>query len=143
MAENTPSNPSFFTTLKSGLTNRRSLIIIAIALALGMAGAALGSHLYLKPMRAIAEKRYQSHLCLIRLYDLQIAYHAAHETYANDLDTLLATAPDAAELRAQLKNSVDINTLTVVGDAERFRLEANVLDEQRTSVKIRGPLGKR
>jgi len=47
------------------------------------------------------------------------------------------------ELREKLKATVDINTLAVVGDANRFRLEVNVLDPQRTSVKIRGPLGER
>ena len=143
MSESNQPSPSFFTTLKSTFTNRRNLLFIAIAVALGAAGAAVGSHLYLKPVRAIADSRYQSHLCMIRLYDLQMAYRGAHETYANDLDTLLATAPDAAELRAKLQANVDINTLAVVGDADRFRLEANVLDETRTAVKIRGPLGKR
>ena len=103
----------------------------------------MGWKLYLQPLRAIADIRFQSHECLMRLYDLQMAYHEANGTFANDLDTLLASASDGAQLRAKLQASVDLGTLAVIGDENRFRLEANVLDPQRTSVKIRGPLGER
>jgi len=37
---------------------------------------------------------------------------------------------------------VDLNTLAVIGDENRFRLEANVSDPLRTSIKIRGPVGE-
>lgn len=144
MEESTPpSEPSFFARLKTALLEPRTLFLIALSLALGAAGAAAGRHFYLKPLRAVAYTRYQSHLALMRLYDLQMAYRGANGTFANDLDTLLAGAPDAAKLREQLAASVDINTLAVVGDANRFRLEANIRDAERTSVKIRGPLGER
>jgi hypothetical protein len=126
--------------LKSNLRKPRTWIFVALALALGGAGAGAYWQFALKPMRAVAYTRYQSHLALMRLYDLQIAYRDANGTYANDLDTLLMSAPDGAQLRAQLKGCVDLNTLAVVGDASRFRLEANVLDPSRTSVKIRGPM---
>jgi len=143
MEETTPSEPSFFAKLKASFTQPMTLACIAGALALGAGGAALGRHFYLKPIRATADLRYQSHLGLMRLYDLQMEYHGANETFANDLDTLLASASDGPKLREQLAATMDINTLAVIGDANRFRLEANVLDERRTSVKIRGPLGER
>lgn len=143
MEESSPESPTYFSQLKRALTEPRTLFVVALALALGAAGAGVGWKLFLQPARAIAAIRYQSHLGLMRLYDLQVAYHGAHGTYANDLDTLLASAPDGAKLRAQLAATMDINTLAVIGDATRFRLEANVLDPQRTSVKIRGPLGGR
>ena len=143
MEENAPSSPSAFSQLMSRLSQPRTLAHIALALALGAAGAGAGWVVYLKPIRAIADIRYRSHLGLMRLYDLQLAYHASHGTYANDLDALLASAPDGAKVRAQLKTSVDLNTLAVVGNANWFRLEANVLDPERTAVKFRGPAGNR
>lgn len=143
MEETTPSSPSYFTLIGRSLADRRTLTYVALALALGAAGAGVGWRFYLKPLRAIADTRYQSHLCLMRLYDLQMAYRGANGTFANDLDALLASAPDGGRLREQLKASVDLDTLAVIGDANRFRLEANVLDPERTSVKIRGPLGER
>lgn len=142
-AAETASEPTFFSRLKSTFAQPRTLFIVALALSLGAAGAALGRQVYLKPIRATASTRYQSHLALMRLYDLQMAYRGANGAFANDLPTLLATAPDGPKLREQLAASVDIETLAVVGDAHRFRLEANIRDEQRTSVKIRGPLGER
>jgi len=33
--------------------------------------------------------------------------------------------------------------LAVIGDEDRFRLEVNIRDGERTPVKIRGPLGER
>ncbi|MBI4062047.1 MAG: hypothetical protein HY403_11540 [Elusimicrobia bacterium] len=143
MGDTAPPSPSFFSSLGSRLFEPRTLLRIALSLTLGAAGAGVGWRLYLKPKRAIAEIRYQSHLCLMRLYDLQMAYRGAHGVFAGDLETLLASAPDGAQLREKLRSSVDLETLAVVGGADRFRLEANVLDPQRTSVKLRGPLGKR
>ena len=143
MADNPTAGPSFLTKIKESFTDPRNLFYVLLAVVLGFAGAAAGWKLYIKPIRATADIQYRSHECLMRLYDLQMAYHGAHGTYAGDLDTLLASASDGAQLREKLKASVDINTLAVVGDASRFRLEINVLDPQRTSVKIRGPLGRR
>lgn len=143
MEDNTQASQTFIERIKSSWKEPRTLFFVALALTIGAAGAAVGWKVYLKPVRAIADIRYQSHLGLMRLYDLQVAYHGAHGAYANDLDTLLASSPDGAQLRAKLAATMDITTLAVIGDAERFRLEANVLDPQRTSVKIRGPLGER
>ncbi len=125
------------------LKNPRTLGMIALALALGAAGVGIGWKGYLEPQRAIARTQFQAHNTLLRLYDLQMAYGEAHESFANDLDTLLAGAADAASIRDRLKASVDLNTLAVIGDDKRFRLEANVLDPLRTSIKIRGPVGAR
>jgi len=137
-----PSSPSYVSKLKRSFTDPRILSLLALAVLAGAAGAGIGWRIYLKPMRAIAQTRYQSHVCLMRLYDLQMAHRKAHGTFANGLDALLVDAPDGAELREKLKVSTDINTLAVVGDAKRFRLEVNVLDPTRTSVKIRGPFAE-
>jgi len=144
MEENAPS-PSALAQVMGRLSQPKTLVHIALGLALGAAGAAAGWAVYLKPMRAIAATRYRSHVALMRLYDMELSYHAARGTYANDLDTLLASAPDGDKVRAQLKTSVDLNTLAVVGTASWFRLEANILDPERTAVKFRGPApaGKR
>ena len=143
MEENAPPAPSVLVRIKKNLTDPRIRVILALTLALGAASGYFGGRLYLKSVRVGANARYQSHQGLMRLYDLQIEYRKGHEAYANDLETLLATAPDGAQLREKLKAAMDINTLAVIGDADRFRLEANVLDPQRTLVKIRGPLGER
>jgi len=121
----------------------RTLGMIALALAIGAAASGIGWKVYLEPQRAIARTQFLAHNTLVKLYDLQMAYGETHGVFANDLDSLLTGAADAAQIRAQLKASVDINTLAVLGDDQRFRLEANVLDPMRTSVKIRGPVGER
>lgn len=121
----------------------RTYAYLALTLALAAAGTGAGWRFYLKPILATADIRYRSHQCLMRLYDLQIAYQDAHGVFANDLDTLLASASDGPQLHEKLRGSVDLNTLAVLGDASRFRLEVNILDPERTAVKIRGPLGER
>lgn len=146
MSETTPpSEPSLLSRMDPTplYTDPRVIGLVALAVGLAVGGAALGRRFYLAPIRATAAVQYQSHEALMRLYDLQVAYRGTNGTYANDLDSLLAGAPDAAKLRAQLAATVDMNTLTVVGDANRFRLEANLNDGQRTLVKFRGPLGGR
>ena len=134
------ATPSPFAQVLRKLREPRTLGSIALALALGAAGAGVYWQLALKPMRAVAATQYQSHIALMRLYDLQVAYGDANGRYANDLDALLMSAPDGAQLREKLKGCVDLNTLAVVGDANGFKFEANVLDPSRTSVKIRGPM---
>ena len=114
---------------------RIAMILLAVMTAFGCAGYWIK---VLKPMRVIAETRFQSHVALMRLYELQIAYRGKHETFAKNLDDLLEGAPDAMALRASLKANTDINTLAIIGDADRFRLEANILDPARTAVKFRG-----
>ena len=143
MEEQAASAPSFAASLKRRLFSRTALIALAVSLAAGWAGAMIARRVYLDPLQATAETRFRSHMSLMRLYDLQVAFRSARGTYANDLDTLLGSSPDGAKLRDQLKADIDINTLAVIGDANRFRLEANVLDAERTAVKIRGPFGER
>ena len=115
---------------------------LMLALGCGAAGTAAGWALWLKPQQTIAERRYQTHQALMRLYDMQMVYRAGRGTFANDLDSLLASAQDGAKVRAILHANADEGTLTVTGDAQRFRLEANVLDPERTVIKIRGPMGE-
>lgn len=142
MEENTPPSSSPIAKLKAAL-DKRALIIVALVLAVVAAGSAVYKKTVLKPELALATMRYEAQMGLMRLYDLQMEYRKGHEAYANDLEALLATAPDGAQLREKLKANMDISTLAVIGDADRFRLEANILDPQRTLVKIRGPLGER
>ena len=138
MEETAPLSPSaqFIAKFKEP----RVLALIALALALGAAAAGAYRQLVLKPMRAVAEIQLQSHIALMRLYDLQLAYRDANGRYASDLDTLLMSSPDGARVRENLKRYLDLNTLVVLGDARGFRFEANVLDPSRTSVKLRGPM---
>lgn len=143
MEETHEEPPSFIAKLKSQFKDPRILLFIALALAAGAAGAALGYRFYLKPIKAVADTRFKSHEGLMKLYDLQIAYHGKHGVYADGLDTLLASTPEGGRLRDQLAATMDITTLAVIGGKDRFRLEANVLDQKRTPVKIRGPLGER
>ena len=143
MDENPQPLPSAWSRLKSRFADPKVLMYIALALAFSVAACGVGWQYYLKPQRKIAFTRYQSHQLLMKLYDLQLAYHAAHGTYADGLDALLASSPDGAQLRQQLRACVDLNTLAVLGEQDRFRLEVNILDPQRTAVKIRGPLGER
>jgi hypothetical protein len=138
MEETAPLSPSAQVLRK--FKEPRVLAYIAIALALGAAGSGVYRQLVLKPMRDVAYTQYQSHLALMGLYDLQVAYRDANGRYANDLDTLLMSAPDGAKMREKLKQYIDINTLAVSGDTNGFRFEANVLDPSRTSVKIKGPM---
>lgn len=143
MADNDPKKESFFAAYKRRLVAQFSLPA-AVAFTVISGAAAYGYWtLAVKPVRVIAQTRYKSHLAMMRLYDVQIAYRKTHDTYAKDLDSLLASVSDGPQLKAQLQATTDLSTLTVIGDAERFRLEANVLDPERTLVKFRGPTGGR
>ena len=143
MEEKAPPAPSPAPGTINRFFGPQTQMALALVAVLALAGVGAVWKFYLIPVRAVSNIRFQAHGSLMRLYDLQMAYHGAHKAYANDLETLLASASDGAQLREKLKASVDINTLAVVGDADRFRLEINMLDPQRTSVKIRGPLGER
>lgn len=137
-----PESVPLFPELRARLESPLVMGVIVAGLLLGMAGLLGGGWMYyVKPLRETTQVRIVAHSCLLRLYDLQMTYFRAHNTFANDLDTLLTVDPDAARLRRNLKSSVDLNTLTVVGDAQRFKLEMNILDSQRTPVKVRGPRG--
>jgi len=143
MEETTSSEQTYFSKIKASLTDKRIWGFIVLAMVLGGAGAAIGRKFLIQPLRDVADIQFRSHEGLLRLYALQKDYHRAHGTFANDLDTLLASAPDGAELRKKLAATMDIETLAVIGDEDDFRLEANVLDTKRTSVKIRGQLDER
>jgi hypothetical protein len=139
--EETAPPPSRFAEFLNAMKQPKVLGSIALGLALGGAGTAVAYQVWLKPLRAIAERRYGTQEALMRLYDLQLAYRASHGAFANDLETLVGSAPDAEKVRAKLRANADYSTLVVKGDAEKFRLEANVLDPQRTIIRFRGPFG--
>ena len=128
---------------KQRLTHTRSLQAAAAGVAAGFALAAGAWCFKIKPEEARVQKRYQSGLDIARLYGLQLDYKKAKGTYANDLDSLLALAPDGATLWANLAANADMTTLAVVGSETKFKIELNVLDGERTSIKIRGPIAPR
>ena len=121
-------------------TRRATLMVIAVGLALGAAAAAWW-RVEVVPEQALVHKRYQSTLDIATLYGLQLSYKRAVGTYANDLASLLAFDPQGAALKASLAANIDMNTLTVVGDAAKFKI--NVLDPDRTLIKVRGPIAPR
>ncbi|HXT01291.1 MAG TPA: hypothetical protein VN915_11490 [Elusimicrobiota bacterium] len=125
---------------KRRLNEGRTWLMIAATFLVGGAAAGAWRMYMLLPEQAMVHKRYQSSLDIARMYGLQLSYKRAHGTYANDFASLLTVAPDAAELKASLAANVDMNTLTVVGDESRFKIELNVLDGQRTPIKVKGPV---
>lgn len=127
-------------TWKQRLTHRSTWLAIFGGLALGTAIAGAWWKLWVVPEQAIIQKRYESTMDIARLYGLQLTYKRAHGTFANDIYSLLSVEPDAAALKSSLAANVDMNTLTVVGDAKRFKIEVNVLDSDRTPIRVRGPL---
>ncbi|MEK7389772.1 MAG: hypothetical protein AAB036_08735 [Elusimicrobiota bacterium] len=112
------------------------------ALLIGVLGSGIGWNLWIRPLRDVSQRRYQAHQAMMRLYDLQMQYRAARGVFAGDIDTLLASTQDGERVRSILKANTDFTTLTVVGGEQSFRLEANVLDSERTIIKIRGPMGE-
>ena len=128
---------------KQRLFHRTTLHVIAGGLALGAAAAGVWWKFWAVPEQAIVQKRYQSTLDIARMYGLQLSYKRAHGIYANDFPSLLTVEPEAAALKASLAANVDMNTLTVVGDANKFKIELNVLDGDRTPIKVKGPVAPR
>lgn len=121
----------------------RKLLAIAVGLAVGALAAFGGWRLWLKPREINARKRYETVRDVASLYALQLTYKKRTGRYADGLDALLAIAQNRDAVKARLARNADLSTLTVVGDAEKFKIEANVLDEERTLVKIKGPLAPR
>lgn len=117
-----------------------TLAALAAAVVLGLLGAAGVRRVWLKPQWDASDRRFETSRDLMTLYSLQLDHKAAKGVFAGDLDSLLALSPEGAALKARLAAHVDMNTLAVVGDAERFKLEANVLDPERTLIKVRGPI---
>jgi hypothetical protein len=138
-----PAAPAPAPSKLASLASPKALKILAISIALGVGSFAATYFLVYGPARATAKRRYDAQMAMLKLYDLQTAYRAARGTYAGSLEELLASSPEGPALRAELAANADINTLTVVGDEEKFKLEANVLDSERTLIKIKGPLEER
>jgi hypothetical protein len=120
-----------------------SLSLLFGALAVGAAAAGAGWKLWLKPQQDLARLRFETTADVLTLYALETRYKRAKGVYANDLDALLAQEPDAAARKSRMGTHLDLSTLAVVGDAKKFKIEANVLDAARTLIKIRGPLPDR
>ncbi len=139
---NSAAGPESFFDAYKRVASKPAVKAVMIASVLATAGwAAYVWKTELAPAKAAAETRFRSHNALMRLYALQLAHHKQKGTFAGDLDTLLAGAPDAEQIRAELTATTDITTLAVIGDEQKFRLEANVLDAERTLVKFRGTAG--
>lgn len=135
----TPTPPTLASRIKERLTNKRLYVLLAIAVVVGLGGGRLGRKILLAPKIKALELQNATLTDLTELYRLQKAHFAARGTYANDLDSLLAIAPTGAQLRERMSRHMDMNTVTVVGDEKRFKLEANVLDKERTLIKLKGP----
>jgi hypothetical protein len=125
---------------KKRLTHWTTFALIAASAALGLGLQFVVKRVQGDADQVITRKRYQASMDLAQMYGLQVAYKKAKGTYANDLASLLAISPEAAALKASLAANVDMNTLAVVGDANKFKIELNVLDPDRTPIKIRGPM---
>ncbi len=121
----------------------RTLKAIVAGIAVGLVLAAGGWYYKIRPEEALNQKRVDATLDIAKLYGLQLSYKAAKGAYANDLDSLLALSPDGAALKASLAANVDMATLAVVGDKDKFKVELNVLDETRTPIKVKGPVAPR
>ena len=128
---------------KERLTHRTTLMAVAGGLAIGAAAAAGWWHVAITPQRALDQKRYQATMDLATLYGLQLTYKRVKGTYANDLGSLLLIDPEGEALKARLAANVDMNTLAVVGDGDKFKIELNVLDPDRTLIKVKGPIAPR
>lgn len=129
-------------TWRQRLLTPPSFLSIAAGLAVGAAITSGIWWFYTKPKVEAAHKIYDATKDLWALYDLQMENKRSSGVYINGLDALLATTKDGAALKARMAGHVDLNTVTIVGDAEKFKVELNVLDKDRTFLKVRGPLGK-
>jgi hypothetical protein len=122
---------------------RPTLKGVVVSAAVGAAAAAGWWRVVDVPAQALLRKRYESTLDIVKMYGLQLSYKRAKGTYANDLASLLSVDPDGAALQANLAANVDMSTLAVDGDARKFKIELNVLDPERTLIKIQGPIPRR
>ena len=125
---------------KERLFSAASLRLMFGALVLGAAASGAAWQFWMKPQRETQRKRFQTTNDVLELYGLQMQFARAHGFYAGDLDALLALTPDGAARKARMAGYLDLTTLAVVGDAKKFKIEANVLDEDRTLIKIQGPI---
>jgi len=118
---------------------------VAVAAGLVVAAAVCGGiwRFSVKPAVEASVKIHAATMDMWALYDLQMARKRSVGVYANGLDALLATTKDGPALKARMAGYIDLNTAAVVGDADKFKVELNVLDEKRTLLKIKGPIGER
>jgi len=117
------------------------MLLAAAALGAATAGAAWWA--WLRPARDAAAMRAATVDDVLALYGLEMRYAKAKGSYASDLDTLLTLTPDGAQRKARMAGHLDLSTLAIVGDARKFKIEANALDAERTLVKIKGPIADR
>lgn len=129
-------------TWQQRLLAPRTLAALAAGLLMGGALTAGIWYFQTKPQLDAAQLVYDATMDLWSLYDLQMASMKTSGTYRSGLDALLKTAPDGAALKARLASHVDLNTIAVVGDAEKFKIELNILNKDRTLLKVKGPIGK-
>ena len=113
---------------------------IVAGIAVGAAGAVGVWSVWLKPLRDDAQIRTETVQDTSKLFGLQLQYFQAQGAYANDLDTLLALDPDRAAFKAHMARHLDMSTIAVVGNAKKFKIEANALDKDRTLIKLKGPV---
>ncbi len=129
--------PGRFDFLKKSRAFAMSMAAVA---ALALAGAAGWWQLVAKPEHDALMLRAHVTTDLYALYDLQMAYKKRYGAFCGDLETLLKTAPDGgSDLRAKLQAHTHLDTLVVASDGEKFKLEANVRDAERTLVRVNGP----
>lgn len=126
--------------LKGILTHPLILKGVAAGLALGALGAAGGWWFWLKPQRDLARVRYETFQDVSTLFSLQLHYKKVKGVFAPDLDALLTLSPDRDAFKARMADHLDMNTIAVVGDADKFKVEANVLDKDRTLIRLKGPI---
>ncbi len=135
----TPDEAPAPQTWKERLFSPRALATTAAGLALGLAAAAVGWRVWLVPIQKTAELRAATVADVMTLYDMEQAYKRAHGTYASGLDAILPFSSDPAALKARMARHLDLTTLAVIGGADKFRIEANVLDAARTLVRVSAP----
>ncbi|MEK7384240.1 MAG: hypothetical protein AAB262_13260 [Elusimicrobiota bacterium] len=115
---------------------------MAVGLVLGAAIA--GGHWWfqVKPRVEAARKIHDATMDLWTLYDLQMANKRSSGIYVNGLNALLATTKDGPALKARMAGHIDLNTVAILGDADKFKVELNILDANRTLLKVKGPIGR-
>ena len=124
---------------RPALTFGLAFLLFAVGGALGVAGW----YVSIRPKLRVDRMRYESVLDIAKLYGLQLSYKKAHGVYADGLDALLSEAPDRDALKKNLAANVDMDTLAVVGGPAKFKIELNVLDPDRTPIRVRGPIQPR
>ncbi len=125
---------------KQRFFSSKILISVLCILWIGSAVAAIATWRHARTQESLVRRRYDAMSDMLALYDLQVKYKSSRGHYANDLATLLTIAPQSESFKGRLAAHVDINTVTVVDQGAKFKIEINALDGDRTLMKIRGPL---